>query len=151
MKAALDTNILVYAENVNGVEKQELIRDLIRRLPADSVVVPAQVLGELFHVLVRKAGRSRPGARDAVAFWHNAYEVVGSTAEDLLRAGDLAVSHQLGIWDAVILSAASTAGCSLLVSQDVQDGFVWGGVTVVNPFAQPRHPLLASLLLPSGG
>ena len=58
---------------------------------------------------------------------------------------DLAVHHVLSIWDAVILSAAAAAGCRLLLSEDLQDGFTWNGVTVVNPFPGRRHPLLAAL------
>ena len=52
----------------------------------------------------------------------------------------------MGIWDAVVLSAASQAACRLLISEDLQDGFTWGGVTVVDPFATERHPLLDALL-----
>jgi predicted nucleic acid-binding protein len=64
----------------------------------------------------------------------------------MLAAADLATDHQLSIWDAIILSAASQAGCRLLLSEDLQDGFTWGGVTVVNPFSAPRHLLLNTLL-----
>jgi hypothetical protein len=46
---------------------------------------------------------------------------------------DLATDHQLGIWDAVILAAASQSGCRLLLFEDLQHGFSWGGLTVVNP------------------
>jgi predicted nucleic acid-binding protein len=64
----------------------------------------------------------------------------------MLAAADLATDHQLGIWDAVILSAASQAGCRLLLSEDLEEGFTWAGVTVVNPFSSPRHALLEALL-----
>jgi predicted nucleic acid-binding protein len=64
----------------------------------------------------------------------------------MLAAADLATDPRLGIWDAVILSVASQAGCRLLLSEDLQDGFTWGGVTVVDPFASPRHALLESQL-----
>ena len=52
----------------------------------------------------------------------------------------------LGIWDAVILSAASRSGCRLLLSEDLQKGFTWAGVAVVNPFASTQHALLQALL-----
>ena len=61
-------------------------------------------------------------------------------------ATDLATDHQLGIRDAIILSAASQAGCRLLLTEDLQEGFTWAGVTVVNPFSSPRHALLEALL-----
>ena len=44
------------------------------------------------------------------------------------------------------MSAAADASCRLLLSEDLQDGFTWSGVTVANPFAAARHPLLDALL-----
>lgn len=146
MKIALDTNILAYGEGVNDAEKRDAVLELLDDLPQGSTVVPVQVLGELFNVLVRKAGRSRAEARDALLAWRDTFPTVETTPEVMLAAVDLATDHHFSIWDAVILAAASQAGCRLLLSEDLQDGFTWGGVTVVNPFATPRHPLLSSLL-----
>jgi predicted nucleic acid-binding protein len=78
--------------------------------------------------------------------WRDALPVVETSPEIMLAAADLATDHQLGIWDAVILSAASRSGCRLLLSEDFQEGFTWAGVTVVNPFASPQHALLQALL-----
>ena len=108
--------------------------------------MPAQVLGELFNVLVRKGGRSRAEARDALLSWRDAFPVVETSPDVVLAAADLATDHRLTIWDAVILTAASRSGCRLLLSEDLQDGFTWAGVTVVNPFASPRHALHGALL-----
>ena len=46
----------------------------------------------------------------------------------------------------MILSAAAQSGCRLLLSEDLQEGFTWAGVTVVNPFASPQHSLLQAIL-----
>lgn len=146
MKVALDTNVLAYAEGVNGTERHDLALDLLRRLPQPATVISAQVLGELFNVLVRKAGRSRPDARDALLGWRDTFGIIETSPEILLAALDLAIDHRFSIWDAVVLSSASQAGCRLLLSEDMQDGFTWGGVTVVNPFAVPRHVLLDAFL-----
>jgi predicted nucleic acid-binding protein len=64
----------------------------------------------------------------------------------MLSAADLATDHQLSIWDSVILSAAAEAGCRLLLSEDLHDGFTWKGVTVTNPFAPAKYALLAAML-----
>lgn len=145
MRAALDTNILAYAEGVNGLLMKKAALDLVGKLPQRSVVLPVQVLGELFQVLVRKAGRSPADARNAILGWRNAFVLLETLPAILMSAMDLAV-HQFSIWDAVILSAAAEADCQLLLSEDMQDGFVWKGVTVVNPFTKPRNPLLDALL-----
>jgi hypothetical protein len=52
----------------------------------------------------------------------------------------------LAIWDAIILAAASEAGCRVLLSEDMQEGFTWGGVTIINPFAFSPHRLLVDLM-----
>ena len=45
-----------------------------------------------------------------------------------------------------MVTVASQAGCRLLLSEDLQDGFTGGGTTIANPFASPLHALLQSLL-----
>jgi predicted nucleic acid-binding protein len=145
VRVALDTNALAYAEGVNGIAMKKTALELLDKIPQNLVVLPVQALGELFQLLVRKAGRSPAEARLAILSWRNAYALVETSPEVLLAALDLTV-RQFSIWDAVILCAAAEADCHLLLSEDMQDGFVWRGVTVVNPFAKPKHPLLDALL-----
>ena len=146
MRVALDTNVLAYAEGINGAERRAAALALIRRLPQEATVVPVQVLGELYSVLVREGGKSRSDAREALQSWRDTFPVVETSPEVMVAAADLATDHQLGIWDAVILSAASQSGCRLLLSEDLQEGFTWAGVTVVDPFSPPQHALLHALL-----
>jgi predicted nucleic acid-binding protein len=145
MLVAVDTNVLAYAEGVNGVVRRDEATGLLESLPSDTTLLPAQVLGELFVVLVRKAGRSRDAARAAMLAWGDAYPIIETSPEVVLAALDLSADHQFGFWDAVVLSAAAEARCRLLLSEDLQDGFTWRGVTVVNPFSDAPHPLLAAI------
>ena len=78
--------------------------------------------------------------------WHDAYPTVETSAIVMINATDLAADHGLTIWDSVILAAAAEAGCRLLLTEDLQEGFTWRGVTVTNPFAASLHPLLVALL-----
>ena len=148
MKVALDTNLLAYAEGVNTSELRDAAVDVIRRLPNDAPVLPVQVIGELFSVLVRKGRRSREQAHKAILVWCDSYPLIETTPAVMLRAAELARNHQLDIWDAVILAAASQAGCRVLLSEDMQSGLTWGGVTIANPFAATRHPIIEALLVP---
>ena len=146
MKVAVDTNVLAYVEGVNGHARRHSAAALVRCLPENDRLVPVQVLGELYNVLVRKAGWPSDRARAAVLGWRDAFALAATTETAMLSAIDLASDHKLSIWDSVMLSVASEAGCRLLLSEDLQDGFTWRGVTVANPFAAQQHPLLASLL-----
>jgi predicted nucleic acid-binding protein len=146
MRVALDTNILVYAEGVNGASRKKAALEVIDKLPGDSTFLPVQVLGELFRVLVRKARRKPELARSAILAWKDTFALIETSPAVLFSAADLAVDHNFSIWDSVILSAAAAADCRLLLSEDMQDGFTWNGVTVANPFASVKHELLVSLL-----
>jgi predicted nucleic acid-binding protein len=148
MRVALDTNVLAYAEGANGAVMRDQTLKLIQRLPPEAIVLPAQALGELFNVLVRKAKRRPVRARDAVLSWRDAYAVADTSAAVIVNATDLAADHGLTIWDSVMLAASAEAECRLLLSEDFQEGFTWRGVTVTNPFAATLHPMLAALLVP---
>lgn len=146
MRIALDTNVLVYAEGVNGALRAKTTVGIIKKLPESSTFLPVQVLGELFRVLVGKSAFPPPEARTVVLRWQDTFPLIETSPAILAAALDVATDHGLNIWDAIILSAAAEAGCRLLLSEDMQEGFTWGGVTVVNPFAAKKHELLAGLL-----
>lgn len=147
MHVAIDTNVLAYAEGVNGGMRKAKALALMRRLSPESALIPVQALAELFNVLVKKAGRSRAAATAAILSWGDAFPLIDTSSDVLLAAANLADVHQLGLWDCVILSAAADARCRLLLSEDLQEGFTWRGVTVANPFSADPHPLLDSLLM----
>jgi predicted nucleic acid-binding protein len=142
MRVALDTNILVYAEGVNGVERSQRAHAVLLELAADEIVIPVQALGELFAVLTRKAHWTATVATAAVLAWHDAYDTVATSPAVMVDAMELVTSHRLAFWDAIVLAAAAQAGCRLLVSEDMQDGFSWRGVTIRNPFDGARTPAI---------
>lgn len=148
MRLAIDTNLLVYAEGLNDVERRARARSVIAGLDRSDVVLPVQVLGELFRVLVRKGKRSPAEARRNLLDWQILFELRATTVTAFEAAAGLAADHGLTIWDSVILAVAEEAGRRLLLSEDMQDGFGWRGVTVVNPFGDAPHPLLRAALRP---
>ncbi|HZT78270.1 MAG TPA: PIN domain-containing protein [Vicinamibacterales bacterium] len=146
LTVALDTNVLAYAEQTNGPIMQRRALAVVEKLLPEGTVVPAQTLGELFNVLVKKARWPTARASAAVTAWGDTYPIVDTSSDIMLAAIELTRQHQLGIWDAVVLASAADARARLLLSEDLQDGFTWRGVTVVNPFGGARHPLLNAIL-----
>jgi predicted nucleic acid-binding protein len=147
---AIDTNVLAYAEGAGDAARHTQAVALLTRLPEMAVVLPVQVLGELYRVLVGKLRQTPARAREAVLHWSDAYAVRDSTWGGLQSAFDLSAAHGLSIWDSLILSVAAEQRCRLLLSEDMQDGFTWRGTTVVNPFSQTPHALLGALLTKPG-
>jgi len=149
MRVCIDTNILAYAEGLNKEDnqarRQETIK-LLDNLAPEMVVIPAQVLGELFRVLTGKAKRSTVDARTAVMQWADSYETLDTPWTAFQAAFDLTTTNYFQIWDALILSIAAENRCRVLLSEDMQHDFTYRGVTIINPYNVPDHPLLAPLL-----
>jgi predicted nucleic acid-binding protein len=146
VRVALDTNILAYAEGVNGAARKANALELIQRLPAVSALLPVQTLGELFQLLVRKVNRTPAQARSAILAWRDAFPLIETSETVIVGAAELAATHRLSFWDGVVLASAAEGGCRLLLSEDLQEGFTWNSVTVTNPFGVSPHPLLTGLL-----
>jgi predicted nucleic acid-binding protein len=145
MRVAVDTNIIVYAERLDDEARANVALELLRAM-VGRTIIPVQVLGEAYRVLRRKGRRSALEASEAIARWAEFISPADTTQTAFADALSLSGRHGMDIWDSVILAVAAEAECGLLISEDLQDGFVWRGVTVVNPFAQVLHPLLASTL-----
>ena len=58
MRIAIDTNVLAYAEGIGDVAQRNASISILERLLAEDVILPAQVMGELFRVLTGKGGCS---------------------------------------------------------------------------------------------
>lgn len=149
-RVAYDTNILVYIQGVENhpddAAKIKAARSLHAKLAEQCVcVAPQQAIGELYTVVVR-ASRDREYARMQVMRFLDEFEPIAPDTGTFADAIDLATEHQLQFWDALILATAASGGCSLLLSEDMQDGFAWRGVTVVNPFAEKMHKRLVRVL-----
>ena len=149
-RVALDTNILAYLAGVSRDARDDAkidqIRNLIARLRSVvSLIAPAQTLGELF-VVLRRGGASANEARAVLIEFAQAFGSSVSEPKTIVAAADLVVDHKLQFWDALILTAAADAGCTLLLSEDMQDGFVTRGLTVVNPLRDSLNTKLVALL-----
>lgn len=151
MRIAFDSNVLIYLANGGRTaadqRKVELAQLYFLRLQdiAD-LIAPIQAIGEALRILRVKFAKSVQEILDDLDQWENGFELVPTSAEVLQNAVVLAEQHRLQHWDAIIVAAAVSAKATILLSEDMQDGFVWRGLTIVNPFADPLHPLLASLL-----
>lgn len=149
-RVALDSNILAYLAGLVRVAEDHpkiaRVRVLIGQLSMSaSLIAPTQTLGELFIVL-RRGGASADDARAVLIEFAETFGTSASEIRTVLSAADLVVDHKLQFWDALIITAAADAGCTPLLSEDMQNGFVTRGLTIVNPLALHLHGKLQALL-----
>ena len=147
MRVAVDTNIVGYVEGLDDADRQRRAKAVLARLEPRDIMFPVQAAAELHRLLMRRQRVGPAAATAAVRRWQSKLPIHSPTTAAVMDGAlDLAADHGFQIFDAIILAASAEAGCRMLLSEDMHDGFVWRGVTVVNPFAASPHPLLADLL-----
>jgi predicted nucleic acid-binding protein len=130
-----DTNVLVYLFDADSPDKQSRARDaLARSLQSGAVVISTQVLQEFFVTVTRQLTRPLP-ASEAEAALRRLMElsVVQVDPELILAAAVSSRRDRISFWDALILAAASAAGCQEVLSEDLQHGRSFGRLRVANP------------------
>jgi predicted nucleic acid-binding protein len=140
-EAFLDTNILVYALASDDAAKHAVAADLVARgFATGSFAVSTQVMLELFVTVTRKLATPLSHA-DASAFLDAlaAWPVASMTPGIVQAAIALASRHRVSVWDAAILEAARSLGCSVVYSEDLGDGVSYDGIIVRNPFTRPAE------------
>lgn len=134
----LDSNILIYAA-LQPDRRSEAARALL----ATGGVISVQVLNEFANVARRKLRRSWPEITNALSDIQALFPTpVPLTIATHKAAVALAERFGFAFYDAVIVASALEAGCTTLMSEDMQDGLVVEArLTVRNPFLQPATPL----------
>ena len=146
MRFALDSNVMIYAEGSNNDWRSARALHLLGVIPAKDIVVPVHAVGETARWLVGRGGLSQAIGMDRASGWVQKYPIQETTRAVMDGAFALVKRHKLQFWDALILSSAQVGGASILLSEDLQDGFKWNGVKVMNPFAPKRDRILKVLL-----
>lgn len=137
-KVFLDTNIFIYAidSSSEASTKRDIARMLVRRHIRDkSGVISIQVLQEFYQVATRKI-ETPISPEDALQFiqYLSIMDTISADLSTVVAAIHLHRKYCLSFWDALILQAAKSAGCSQVLSEDLQDGFCIDSLVVRNPF-----------------
>jgi predicted nucleic acid-binding protein len=132
----LDTNILVYAYDRHDPRKQEIAQSLlIDGMENESAALSVQVLSEFFNVVTRqiKQSMTTDEAQKAIELFSNLLiqEIDLAMVE---RAIETHKIFRISYWDALIVSAAERAGCKRILSEDLNDGQLYHGILIFNPF-----------------
>ncbi len=133
-RSFLDTNVLVYTDDKAAPGKQRIALGLVaahRR--AHTGVVSLQVLQEYFVTITRKLRVDPQVARRKVELLAE-FDVASPDVGDILAAIDLHRLHSFSFWDALVLRSAKQTGCTVLLSEDMQETREIDGVRIVNPF-----------------
>ncbi len=133
-KIFIDTNVLVYAQNNKESEKQSICRKVLSNLVEESLlVISTQVMQEYYNVATLKMGLEKLYVKRTIEMF-DVYEIITIQPSIIFQAIDIHILYQLSFWDSLIISAAKSAKCSMVLTEDMNDGQVIEGVKIQNPF-----------------
>jgi predicted nucleic acid-binding protein len=131
----VDTNILLYAHDLDAGSKRQRCIDSLRRLwDEDTGRLSVQVLQEFYVNVTSKLSTpvAIATAREVVATYRT-WVRDATSADTVLRATHIAEMAQISFWDALIVASAEQAGAAHLYSEDLSAGQTIAGVRIVNP------------------
>lgn len=133
----LDTNILVYTFDDTAPEKQQIAQQLVRdALSTRQGIVSTQIVQEFLNVALHKFKRPMT-VSDAQAYLKTVliplcqHYPSGSFYE---RALLVKAETGYSFYDTLVVTGAIESGCSILLSEAMQDGRIIQGLTIMNPF-----------------
>jgi predicted nucleic acid-binding protein len=132
-KVFIDTNIFAYASDKNNPQKQTVAQDLLANI--HNGVISTQVMQEFYSVATRKLSIDPLRARQIVKTFER-FEIIPITYTLVYEAINLHILEQIQFWDALIIAAASSANCSEVLTEDLNEGQIIVGVQIVSPFMQ---------------
>lgn len=143
----VDTNVFVYRHDNSVPTKQSRAEQWITLLiHSRTGRLSLQVLQELYATLTRKAmlNFDQSEARKIVEMLAT-WQPVVTDLTLLERAWLLQERYAVSWWDSLIVAAAQTCRCKVLLTEDLQHGQEFGAVQVIDPFASPEQTPAAIL------
>ncbi|MEW5803968.1 MAG: PIN domain-containing protein [bacterium] len=138
----LDTNIIIYSFDVTDRDKAQRAKQLISEaLNSKNGCIGTQAIQEFLNVATRKFERPL-SIQDCRIYLQKVLfplcEVYPDS--DLYELGlDIQSETGYSFYDSMIIAAAKKANCSIIYSEDLQDGHRIQRVKIVNPF-KSRSP-----------
>ena len=131
----VDTNVLIYAHDVDAKRKQEVAKRILHELWSDRTgVLSMQVLQEFYVNVTRKI--PHPISKESARLVVSTYSIwcIDTTPTEISSAFRIEDESRIGFWDALIVASAIKSGATRLFSEDLNAGQTISGVRIENPF-----------------
>lgn len=144
---SLDANVLVYAADGRAGHRHARALHILVSAARRDCVLTLQALGEFFHAATRKRIVPRHDAAAQVRDLLAIFRTAAADVEAFRTALEGAERGTRSFCDGVLIATIARAGCDFLLSEDMQDGSHFGGVTILDPFVGDDLPEAVAALL----
>jgi len=143
----LDTNILICSIDSQAGVRQKMARQVIDLALHRDCWLTLQAVSEFYGAATRKGGMAATEAAAQAGDWLDLFPCMPSSPTAVRAALAAAASARTSYWDALLVATASEGGCTAILTEDLADGALLGGVRVLNPFGSGALTTAAMLLL----
>jgi predicted nucleic acid-binding protein len=130
----LDTNVLIYSIDSQAGARQRIARSVISLAVHGDCWLTLQAVSEFYAAATRKGHMPVAEAAAQAGDWLSMFTCVASSPSAVRSALASASAGRAAYWDALLIATAAEGGCTAILTEDLADGAVVGGVRVVNPF-----------------
>jgi len=131
-KAFIDTNIFIYYQRSDNPQKQTIAKKLLEN---NSCVASTQVISEISNILTKKYPTLEKEIQLFLQDITEFCETITISKSLIFKALKLHFKYKYSFFDSLIIATALEANCSILYSEDMQNGqIVENTLKIVNPF-----------------
>ncbi len=127
---AVDTNVLIYLHDKSDEKKRRIAENIL----ADNPKIPVQVISGYINVTHRLLDLPKTEIVRQCATLFKDCEIIPISHQTFPDAANIIDKYGLQIFDSIIIALSLQANCSVLYSEDMQDGLKINQLTVSNPF-----------------
>jgi len=132
-RCSIDTNVWLYAfiRSQDGYKNRIASKLISDNLP----IVSTQIINEICVNLIKKTSITEGDMQNLIISFYDNYPVIEINRSILLLSSHIREKYKISFWDSQIVAAALSSGCSILYTEDMQNGLiVENSLKIINPF-----------------
>lgn len=137
-KVFLDTNILIYAHDLDAGIKHNIALQIVKDLWENkNGVLSTQILQEFYINVTKKIPSpiSPLEAREIIRAYLS-WNIKENHPMSIIRASEIEEKYRISFWDALVVVAAYEAKVDKILTEDLNAGQIIEGILIENPFEE---------------
>ena len=132
-KIFVDSNIWLYLFLQDNSNKYKIVEKYISENDNSLMFISYQVINEVTNQLIRN-NFNETIIRKNIDYLYKICTISNFSKDVLFLASSLREKYTFSFWDSMIVSSSLTCGCTILASEDMQDGLNIDNMIIRNIF-----------------
>ena len=134
MRTYLDANVFLYSFlDQDAGKKLKAVEIIAKAVESNSGFISLQVVREFCNVMLKKSERPMSELKGALRLF-DSFQMIDGSMSLIRKALEIKDRYKIQFFDSLHLASAEAAGCDEILTEDLNDGQMYGSVKAVNPF-----------------